>query len=195
MLRYKLGWIDGQLKVDQRITAVGTCCFDLVVASGKKRQVVESEGIAQTNGRLDKNGGVGEDGQLQIDNGITAAEIGESIGVRARVFVDVGANGETIAPTDFWKKKSERARLESELVLNEGVAAELVFEGVGEGGIAVMRESVVGPSISRTELQRLRIELFGIGLKLIPSKGTVAMKIALDFYGVLLSGSGIKQGI
>jgi hypothetical protein len=28
----------------------------------------------------------------------------------------------------------------------------LVFEGVGEGGIAVMRESIVGPSISCTEL-------------------------------------------
>ena len=64
----------------------------------------------------------------------------------------MGANSETIAPTDFWKKKSERARLESELVLNERIAAELVFEGVGEGGIAVMRESVVDPGISGTEL-------------------------------------------
>ena len=71
----------------------------------------------------------------------------------------------------------------------------MVFEGVGEGGIAVMRESVVGPSISGTELQRLRIEIFGVGLKLIPSKCPVAMKIALDFHGVLLSGGGVKQGI
>jgi len=101
LLRYKLGRIDGQQKIDHRITAVGPCCFDLVVASGKKRQVVEAKGIAQANGRLDKNGGVGEDGQASVDNGIAAAEIGESIGVRARVFVDVGANRETIAPTDF----------------------------------------------------------------------------------------------
>ena len=53
----------------------------MVVASGKKRQVVESKGIAQANGRLDKNGGIGEDCQACFDNGITAAEIGESIGV------------------------------------------------------------------------------------------------------------------
>jgi len=73
----------------------------LVVARGKKRQVVESKGIAQTNRRLDKNGGIGEDGQACVDNGITAAEIGESIGVRARNPVGPSANGETIAPTDF----------------------------------------------------------------------------------------------
>jgi len=79
--------------------------------------------------------------------------------------------------------------------LNERIAAELVFEGVGEGGIAVMRESVVGPSIGGTELQRLGDEIFGVGLKLIPSKCAVTMKITLDFHGVLLSGSGIKQGI
>ena len=138
MLRYKLGWIDGQLKIDYRITAVGAGGFDLVIARGKKRQVVESKGIAQTNGRLDRNCGVGEDDKLQIDNGIAAAEIGESIGVRARNPVSPRANGETIAPTDFWKKKSERAGLKSELVLNERIAAELVFEGVGEGGIAEM---------------------------------------------------------
>ena len=71
----------------------------------------------------------------------------------------------------------------------------MVFKGVGEGGIAEMRESVVGPSISRTELQRLGDEIFGVGLKLIPSKCAIAMKITLDFYGVLLSGGGIKQGI
>ena len=65
----------------------------------------------------------------------------------------MGANSETIAPTDFWKKKSERAGLVGELVLNERIAAELVFEGVGEGRVAVMRESVVGPSIGGTELQ------------------------------------------
>jgi hypothetical protein len=79
--------------------------------------------------------------------------------------------------------------------MNDRITAELVFEGVGEGGVAVMSESAVGPSISRTELQRLRIELFGIGLKLIPSKCAVAMKITLDFHGVLLSWVGIKQGI
>ncbi len=50
----------------------------------------------------------------------------------------MGANRETIAPTDFWKKKSERAGLESELILNERIAGELVFEGVGEGGIVEM---------------------------------------------------------
>ena len=83
MLRYKLGRIDGQLKVDYRITAVGTGGFDLIVSRGKKRQVVDAKGIAQTNGRLDRKGGVGEDGKLQIDNGITATEIGEGIGVRA----------------------------------------------------------------------------------------------------------------
>ena len=83
MLRYKLGWIDGQLKVDYRITAVGAGGFDLVIARGKKRQVVESKGIAQTNRCLDKNGGVGEDGQACVDNGITAAGIGEGIGVIA----------------------------------------------------------------------------------------------------------------
>ena len=101
LLRYKLGWIDGQLKVDQRITAVGAGGFDLVVARGKKRQVVESKGIAQTNRCLDKNGGVGEDGQACVYNGITAAEIGEGISVRARNPVESTANGETIAPTDF----------------------------------------------------------------------------------------------
>ena len=138
MLRYKLGWIDGQLKVDYRITTVGTRGFDLVVARGKKRQVVDAKGIAQANGCLDKNGGVGEDGQARVDNGIATAEIGEGIGIRARNPVGPRANGETIAPTDFWKKKSKRARLESELVLNERIAAELVFEGVGEGGIAEM---------------------------------------------------------
>ena len=83
MLRYKLGRIDGQLKIDHRITAVGAGGFDLVVSRGKKRQVVESKGIAQTNGRLDRNGGVGEDGQACVYNGITASEIGEGIGVRA----------------------------------------------------------------------------------------------------------------
>ena len=83
MLRYKLGWIYGQQKVDYRITAVGARGFGLVIARGKKRQVVESKGIAQANRCLDKNGGVGEDGQARIDNGIAAAEIGESIGVRA----------------------------------------------------------------------------------------------------------------
>ena len=79
--------------------------------------------------------------------------------------------------------------------MNEGIAAELVFEGVGEGGIAVMRESIVDPGIGGTELQRLGNEIFGIGLKLIPSKCTVAMKIALDFHCVRLSGGGVKQGI
>ena len=153
MLRYKLGWIDGQLKIDHRITAVGAGGFDLVVARGKKRQVVEAKGVAQTNGRLDRNGGVGENDQARIDNGIAAAEIGEGIGVRARNPVSPSANRETIAPTDFRIQKGERAGLESELVLNERIAAELVFEGVGEGGIAVMRESIVYPSISRTELQ------------------------------------------
>ena len=44
-------------------------------------------------------------------------------------------------------------------------------------------------------MQRLRIEIFGVGLKLIPSKCAFAMKIALDFHGVLLSGGGVKQGI
>ena len=190
-----MGWIDGQLKVDQRITAVGAGGFDLVVSRGKKRQVVESKGVAQTNGRLDRNGGVGEDGQACVDNRFAAAEIGEGIGVRARNPVESTANGETIAPTDFRIQKGERAWLESELVLNEGVAAELVFEGVGEGGIAVMRESIVDPGIGGTELQRLGNEIFGIGLKLIPSKGAVTMKIALDFHGVLLSGGGVKQGI
>jgi len=97
-----LWWIYGQLKVDYRITAVDARGFDLVIARGKKRQVVESKGIAQTNGRLDRNCGVGEDGQARIDNGIAAAEIGESIGVRARNPVESTANGETIAPTDFW---------------------------------------------------------------------------------------------
>ena len=79
--------------------------------------------------------------------------------------------------------------------MNERIAAELVFEGVGEGGIAVIWESIVEPSISGTELQRLGDEIFGVGLKLIPSKCAFAMKIALDFHGVLLSGGGIKQGI
>ena len=51
------------------------------------------------------------------------------------------------------------------------------------------------PGIGGTELQRLGDEIFGIGLKLIPSKGAVTMKIALDFHVVLLSGGGIKQGI
>ena len=51
------------------------------------------------------------------------------------------------------------------------------------------------PCIGGTELQRLGDEIFGVGLKLIPSKCAVAMKITLDFHGVLLSGSGIKQGI
>ena len=152
MLRYKLGRIDGQQKIDHRITAVGTGGFDLIVSRGKKRQVVEAKGIAQANGRIDRNGGVGEDGQACVDNGITAAEIGEGIGVRARNPVGPRANRETIAPTDFWKKKSERAGLESELILNERIAAELVFEGVGEGGIAVIRKSVVYPSVGGTEL-------------------------------------------
>jgi len=93
----------------------------------KKRQVVESKGIAQTNGRLDRNGGVGKYGQARIDNGITASEIGEGIGVRARNPVGPSANRETIAPTDFRIQKGERAWLESELVLNEGIAAELVL--------------------------------------------------------------------
>ena len=101
MLRYKLGWIYGQLKIDHRITAVGAGGFDLVIARGKKRQVVESKGIAQTNRCLDRKGGVGEDGQARIDNGIAAAEIGESIGVRARNPVSPRANRKTIAPTDF----------------------------------------------------------------------------------------------
>ena len=79
--------------------------------------------------------------------------------------------------------------------MNERIAAELVFEGVGEGGIAVMRESVVDPCIGGTELQRLGDEIFWVGLKLIPSKCPVAMKITLDFHGVLLSGGGIKQSI
>ena len=79
--------------------------------------------------------------------------------------------------------------------MNERIAAELVFEGVGEGRVAVMRESIVDPSISGTELQRLGDEIFWVGLKLIPSICTVAMKIALDFHSVLLSGGGVKQGI
>ncbi len=73
----------------------------MVVSRGKKRQVVESKGIAQTNGRLDRNGGVGENDQARIDNGIAAAEIGESIGGRARNPVGPSASGDTIAPTDF----------------------------------------------------------------------------------------------
>ena len=101
MLRYKFGWIDGQLKIDHRITAVGAGGFDLIITCGKKRQVVESKGIAQTNGRLERNGGVGEDGQACVDNGIATAEIGEGIGIRARNPVSPRANGETIAPTDF----------------------------------------------------------------------------------------------
>ena len=101
MLRYKLGWIYGQLKIDHRITAVGAGGFDLIVSRGKKRQVVESKGIAQTNRCLDRKGGVGEDCQACIDNEIAAAEIGESIGVRARNPVSPRANRKTIAPTDF----------------------------------------------------------------------------------------------
>ena len=101
MLRYKLWWIYGQLKIDHRITAVGAGGFDLIVSRGKKRQVVESKGIAQTNRCLDRKGGVGEDCQACIDNGITAAEIGEGIGVIARNPVGPSANRKTIAPTDF----------------------------------------------------------------------------------------------
>ena len=62
----------------------------------------ELASIAQANGCLDRKGGVGEDGQARIDNGIAAAEIGESIGVRARNPVSPRANRKTIAPTDFW---------------------------------------------------------------------------------------------
>ena len=83
MLRYKLGWIYGQLKIDHRITAVGAGGFDLIVSRGKKRQVVESKGIAQTNRCLDRKGGVGEDGQTRVHNGIATADIGEGIGVIA----------------------------------------------------------------------------------------------------------------
>jgi len=115
----------------------------LIVARGKKRQVVESKGIAQANGRLDRKGGIGEDGKARVDNGIAAAEIGESIGVSSGGFVYLRTDREAIAPTDSGREISKRAGFEGELVLNQRIAAELVFEGVGEGGIAVMGESVV----------------------------------------------------
>ena len=78
-----MGWIDGQLKVDHRITAVAANGFDLVAACGKKWQVVEPNGIAQANRCFDRKGGVGEDGQARVHNGIAAADIGEGIGIIA----------------------------------------------------------------------------------------------------------------